>query len=171
MVAFFYCMRGKLMSDKKIFLIGFMGVGKTYLGQMLADDLILKFYDIDLEIEKKAELPVNDIFSKFGEAKFREIESDILQKSELNGIISTGGGIVLDPVNREFLKNSENLVIWLNPSWDVIRSRIANSYRPIVIQRTEEELFQLWGDRQHLYQECADLVFEGSDVFELMKLL
>lgn len=159
------------MNNKKIFLIGFMGVGKTYLGELLANDLETEFYDLDLEIEKKAELPVNEIFSELGEAKFREIEAEILQNWNEPGVISTGGGIILDKKNRKFLKNSDNLVIWLNPSWDVIRSRIANSYRPIVIQRTEGELHQLWGDRNHLYQECADIIFEGSDVHELMSLM
>jgi len=159
------------MNDKKIFLIGFMGVGKTYLGAMLAEELRLEFYDIDLEIEKKAELPVNEIFSDLGEPKFREIESEILLNWKKAGVVSTGGGIILNIKNREFLKKTDNQVIWLNPSWDVIRSRIANSYRPIVIQRTEDELFQLWDERQHLYKECADLIFEGSDLFELKKLL
>ena len=159
------------MNDKKIFLIGFMGVGKTFLGQMLAAELEMEFYDLDLEIEKKAELPANEIFSDLGEAKFREIESEILLNWDKPGVISTGGGIILDINNREFLKKNENQVVWLNPSWDVIRSRIANSYRTIVIQRTEDELFQLWGDRHHLYQECADLIFEGSDVNELMSLM
>ena len=159
------------MNNKTIFLIGFMGVGKTYLGQMLASELNLNFYDIDLEIEKKAELPVNEIFSQLGESGFRKIEAELLQNWNYPGVISTGGGIILDANNREFLIKSDYQVIWLNPSWDVIRSRIANSYRPIVLQRTEDELFQLWGDRNHLYQECADSIFEGSDVLELKKLI
>jgi shikimate kinase len=159
------------MDNRKIFMIGFMGVGKTYLGEMLADELKMDFYDIDLEIEKQAELPVNDIFSKFGEAKFRQIESGLLQKWSKAGVIATGGGIILDQKNRDFLKLPDYKVIWLNPSWDIIRSRIANSYRPIVIQRTEDELYQLWGDRHHFYQECADIEFEGNDLHELIKLM
>ena len=159
------------MNVEKIFLIGFMGVGKTYLGQMLADNLNTRFFDIDLEIEKKLELQVNDIFSNLGEAKFREIESDILQNWKSNGVISTGGGIILDKKNRKILKKEDCKVIWLNPSWEVIRSRIVNSYRPIVLQRTEDELYQLWADRHLLYKKCADIIFEGNDVNELKKLL
>ena len=54
-------------TNRQIFLIGFMGVGKTYLGEKLADRLNLEFYDIDREIEKKADLDVNDIFKFKGE--------------------------------------------------------------------------------------------------------
>jgi len=157
--------------DDKIFLIGFMGVGKSYLGRKIAEQLDKVFYDIDLEIEKKAALPVNEIFTIHGEKYFRDLESDIILNWEMDGIIATGGGIILDKRNREFLKLSKHKVVWLNPSWEIILSRIENSYRPIVLDRTNHELYRLWEERQTYYNECADIIFEGSDQGELIDIL
>ncbi len=157
--------------DDKIFLIGFMGVGKSYLGGKMAEQLDEVFYDIDLEIEKKAALPVNEIFTIHGEKYFRDLESEIIQNWEMDGIIATGGGIILDRRNREFLKLKKHKVVWLNPSWEIILSRIENSYRPIVLDRTNHELYRLWEERQTYYNECADIIFEGSDQGELINTL
>jgi shikimate kinase len=157
--------------DDKIFLIGFMGVGKSYLGAKMAEQLEKSFYDIDLEIEKKAALPVNEIFSIHGEKYFRKLESDVIQNWKIEGIIATGGGIVLDKKNREFLKQTRHKVVWLNPSWEIILSRIENSYRPIVLDRTNHELYRLWEERQIYYEECADIIFAGSELSELIDIL
>ncbi|MCF7794156.1 MAG: shikimate kinase [Candidatus Cloacimonetes bacterium] len=156
---------------ENIFLIGFMGVGKTFLGEKLAEHLELDFYDLDCAIEKKAGLDVNDIFARKGEEYFRKLESKILLNWRKSGIISTGGGIVLETKNRDFLKKSQNKIIWLNPKWEIIRSRIVNSYRPLVLDRSEMELFSLWSERQPFYEECADILFEGTELKELIKLL
>ena len=157
--------------DNRIFLIGFMGVGKSYLGERIAEHLDKPFYDIDLIIEEKAALPVNEIFSTQGESYFRQLEFSILQDWDRDGIIATGGGIIIDERNRELLKLTKHKVVWLNPSWEIILSRIENSYRPIVLNRTNHELYRLWEERQVYYKECADVVFAGNDLGELIKIL
>lgn len=154
-----------------IFLIGFMGTGKTYLGKQLAAKLELPFYDIDLEIEKKANLDVNDIFTKKGEQYFRKIETEVLLNWDKPGVIATGGGIVEKEENRNFLKQESYKIIWLHTPWEIIRSRIVNSYRPIAVERTESELFTLWDQRLHLYRECADIVYTGNSLEELYDLI
>lgn len=159
------------MSFHRIFLIGFMGTGKSYLGEKLAAALNRNFYDLDCCIENQTELNVNEIFQQKGEDYFRRIESEILLSWNKEGVISTGGGVILQKQNRDFLKSEENLVIWLNPDWNIIRSRIVNSCRPLVLNRSEQELLQLWDDRRHLYQECADLIFTGTDLRELLEAL
>jgi len=146
-----------------------MGVGKTFLGEKLANRLNLDFYDIDREIEKEAELDVNDIFKLKGEKVFRELESSILKSWGKSGIISTGGGIVDVQKNRDIIKTKKT--IWLNPSWKIIRSRILNSYRPLVLDRTEDELYILWHKRKELYNQCADIEFIKSDLNDLLLLL
>ena len=153
------------------FLIGFMGAGKTYLGKQLAEKLELPFYDIDLEIEKKANLDVNDIFKKMSEKHFRQIETEVLLHWNKPGVIATGGGIVEKEENRKFLKQELHKIIWLHTSWEIIRSRIVNSYRPIAVERTESELFTLWDQRLHLYKECADIVYTGNSLEELYDLI
>lgn len=155
--------------DVQIFLIGFMGVGKTYLGEKLAKKLDLEFHDIDREIEKIAELDVNNIFKLKGESTFRKLESDILLKWDRFGIVSTGGGIVELKENRDFIKSRK--VIWLNPSWQVIRSRILNSYRPLVLDRSEDELYKLWDRREELYRQCADLEFNKNSIEDLLEMI
>ena len=158
-----------LVSFPRIFFIGFMGVGKTFLGKQFAEKFDFPFYDIDLEIEKKANLDVTEIFRQKGEEHFRELESEVLLNWDKDGVIATGGGIIESERNREFLKSEENKIIWLNPSWEIIRSRLINSYRPIVVERTEDELFKFWDKRVHLYKECADLIYDGSSLEGLIK--
>jgi len=156
-------------NNEQIFLIGFMGVGKTYLGEKLADKLNLEFHDIDREIEKKAELNVNDIFKIKGEKIFRELETEILKKWNKPGVISTGGGIIELQENRDLIKTKKT--IWLNPSWQIIKSRILNSHRPLVLDRSEEELYKLWDLRKKFYRQCADIEFTKSSLQELLELL
>lgn len=156
---------------KQIFLIGFMGTGKTFLGEKLAEQLSLDFYDLDFEIEKKAGLDVNNIFALKGEEFFREIEAEVLQNWNQPGVIATGGGVVLKKENRDMLKKSANQVIWLNPRWEIIRSRIVNSYRPLVLNRSEMELYMLWSERLPFYRECAQVIFEGTELQDLIALL
>ncbi len=159
------------MKKDKIFLIGFMGVGKTYLGKRVADKLALNYYDIDLEIEKRVELDVNQIFKEKGEDYFRKIENQILLQWDRSGIISTGGGIIQNSQNRKFLSDESNLVIWLNPSWKKVKSRIINSYRPLVLNRSVDELFELYESRIPYYEECTDLQYNGSQVEALVDLI
>jgi shikimate kinase len=156
-------------TNEQIFLIGFMGVGKTYLGEKLAAILNLDFHDIDREIEKKADLDVNDIFKLKGEKAFRELESEVLKEWEKPGIISTGGGIIELQHNRDIIKTKKT--VWLNPSWQIIRSRVLNSYRPLVLERSEDELYKLWDKRKELYRQCADIEFTKSSLDDLLKLL
>jgi len=154
---------------EQIFLIGFMGVGKTYLGERLAEELNLDFNDLDREIEKEAELDVNDIFKLKGEKIFREMEAEILKNWNKPGIISTGGGIIELQENRDIIKTKKT--IWLNPSWQIIKSRILNSYRPLALERSEDELYKLWEQRKVLYKQCADIEFTKSSLDDLLELL
>ena len=154
---------------EQIFLIGFMGVGKTYLGEKLAERLNLDFSDLDREIEKEAELDVNDIFKLKGENIFRELEARILRNWNKPGIVSTGGGIIELQENRDIIKTKKT--IWLNPSWQIIRSRILNSYRPLALERSEDELYKLWDQRKELYKQCSDIEFTKSSLDDLLELL
>ena len=89
-----------------IFLVGPMGSGKSSLGKKLAKSLARKFVDTDKEIEKKESKTINEIFENNGENYFRKKEKEFLINipNNLNLVIATGGGIVLDQENREKLK-------------------------------------------------------------------
>ena len=84
-----------------------MGSGKSSVGQLLSKYLNSTFYDLDRGIEKRFNLSITDIFQTYGEPKFREAESELLKETQKieNNIIATGGGILLEAQNREFLKD------------------------------------------------------------------
>ena len=103
---------------KNIVLTGFMGAGKTAVGKELAHILGMKLIDVDTEIEKSEQITINEIFSQFGEPRFREIETAMIKKiaAAKNLIISTGGGAVLKQENMEILREMESLYAsWLHP--------------------------------------------------------
>jgi shikimate kinase len=141
--------------NMSIYLIGFMGSGKTYIGKEVAKKLGLPFQDIDEIVEAQSRKTIEQIFEKWGEYRFRLMETEILQNWHDDSVFATGGGIVISAVNREFLKNPENVIIWLNPSWDTIYKRIQKSTRPLLQDRSEADLKKLWESRAALYQECA----------------
>jgi shikimate kinase len=101
---------------KNIILIGFMGSGKSTVAKRLAEEFSLPLVEMDLRIEEKAEMSIPDIFSKFGEEKFRELESLVLLESlENRGVIATGGGVLTKKENQEMLSN-ESYVLKMIPS-------------------------------------------------------
>jgi len=158
-----------ISSETKIFLTGFMGCGKTFLGKQIASKLNLSFYDLDSEIEKSTGLFIENIFQEFGEKYFRNLETEILLNWKKSGIIATGGGIVDNENNRHFLKNQKT--IWLNPSFDEIFLRISNSKRPLVQKLSKKELFELWQKRLPFYKECCNLIYSGSSAEDLIELI
>ena len=152
----------------RIFIIGFMGAGKTHLGKKIIYQTGLPFYDIDEEIEKNTSLTIQEIFKIYGEKYFRKVESETLINWDKDGIIVTGGGIVELLKNRDFLKKNKAKIIWLNTSWEIIRNRILNSDRPLVKKLSEQEIFELWEKRSHLYNECADNVYNENEIETLV---
>ena len=106
----------------KISLVGFMGTGKTTVGKKLADKLNLEFLETDSMIEDKTKKSIPEIFSQNGEDYFRTQEKNILNKiidEKENFVLSTGGGIVISPQNRQLLKNRTHAIL-LKASPEVI---------------------------------------------------
>ncbi len=157
--------------DKIIILIGFMGSGKSYLGKKAADFFQTEFLDLDLVIEKQQSLSISQIFEKFGEEYFRKLENEMLRKIKIGSIIATGGGIVEQKINRVFFQTQDKYVIWLNPSWETILSRIKNTERPLVSKLTENELLDLWQSRKPFYRECADCIIKNPNLKNLIKAI
>ena len=145
-----------------------MGCGKTFLGKQIASKLNLSFYDLDTEIEKSTGLSIENIFRKFGEKYFRDLETEVLLNWTKTGIIAVGGGIVESNTNRRFLKSQNT--IWLNPSFEEIFLRISHAKRPRVQKLSKKELFELWQRRQPLYKECCHLIYSGNSANELIEL-
>lgn len=161
------------MNKKKIFIIGFMGSGKSHIGRSLAVALGVQHYDLDYLLEKRCMLSIRDIFRTYGENQFRSLERDILLSSPPSGVISTGGGVILSDLNRKYLK--DNLVIWLNPPWETIYERIKNSNRPLVRKNSKAELYNIFQTREDLYREIAnfsiDDIQEETIICKILKLI
>ncbi|MCL4424118.1 MAG: 3-dehydroquinate synthase [Firmicutes bacterium] len=123
--------------QKPLILIGFMGAGKTKVGQFLARRLNLPFFDLDREIERRTGLSIPAFFSQYGEAAFRQVERDILASlfstDNASFVLATGGGAVLEPENRRRLW-AGGTVIYLEASPEEIIRRLQDkSDRPLLV--------------------------------------
>jgi shikimate kinase len=157
------------MDKKPIVLIGFMGSGKTTIGKELA--LLLpdyQFFDLDSEIESLEKKTIAEIFSTYGEDHFRQKESLILQKKlQNNSIISTGGGIILDIKNREFIKEN-GFVVWLYANEDNIYNRIKNEkHRPLINTNESKEFImqkikKILTDRFDHYKNTSHIIINTN---------
>ena len=120
----------------KIFLIGFMGSGKTTLGRLLAEECQLSFVDLDERIEEDQGMSVSRIFAEKGEDFFRELEASVLRKivsGENDFVMACGGGTPCFHQNMAFM-NEQGVTVWLNPSRDVLAERLlkAADQRPLI---------------------------------------
>lgn len=138
----------------KIVLIGFMGAGKSFVSENLAEKYDYKKVSLDEEIEKYADLKIEDIFEKFGERYFRNIEKQLLQKylQEEDIIIDAGGGVAMH--NKDLLKDCK--IIYVKASFDIIWDRIKDTDRPLVKNSTKEEVNKLYLLRENVYEKLAN---------------
>jgi len=120
---------------KPIILIGMMAAGKSAIGRILAKSLNRNFYDIDQNIEDRYNMKIYEIFEKYGEEKFRDIEHEEIKKidKKSNNIISTGGGAFTFKRNYSIL-NKIGLTIWLNTNKNTIIERLKKNInnRPLL---------------------------------------
>ncbi|MGO4886728.1 shikimate kinase [Anaerobacillus sp. MEB173] len=142
------------LREKSIVFIGFMGVGKTTIGELVAKKLYRTFIDIDKEIEKEFNMPIPKIFKTIGEKPFRKREKEIITDycQQKLKIISVGGGAFLQKDIREIcLTNC--IVFFLDVSWDSWKDRldILIDSRPVLQGRTLEEIEELFYKRQNTY--------------------
>ncbi len=145
-----------------IILCGFMGSGKTTVGQELAKIMGRKFVDTDELIEKQQGLAIKAIFTVHGEDYFRDLEWECCKSiADLkNCVVSTGGGALTFERNVAALKNGGK-IIFLDTDFDVICQRIGNSKsRPLFQDR--EKAKTLYDERKAKYLSAADYVIDGN---------
>jgi len=157
----------KLKITPAIYLVGFMGCGKSSVGRTLADELGWSFIDLDEDIEKCVGAPIAQIFDTQGEANFRALETEALQKrvqiarSGQPQVISLGGGAFTIEQNIDLALN-HGVTVWLDAPLDVIERRIAEeTHRPLA--RDPVGMKKLFDQRRASYALADYRIETGED--------
>ena len=150
-----------------IFLIGYMGCGKTTMGKKLAARLDYKFIDLDEVLEQHTGITIAQYFKIHGEDSFRKLESEIMKKTDttIPAVISTGGGLPSFFNNMQWMKqHGQTVYIKLNPG--VLASRLEHSKeeRPILYGKHSDELIAFIKEKlaeREVYYNQASLITDG----------
>ena len=157
----------KLKRTPGIFLVGFMGSGKSTVGRVLADELGWGFADLDEDIEKREGMSISQIFDTRGEAEFRQAETAALQervRSIERGkpcVIALGGGAFLSQANFEIVSNN-GVSVWLDCPFSTVERRLAGyEHRPLA--RDPEKLRELFALRRPHYERADYCITVDND--------
>ncbi|MDI9414289.1 MAG: shikimate kinase [Bacillota bacterium] len=153
--------QSKILFPYNIVLAGFMGVGKSSVGRVLAGHLGRDFLDLDEEIEKDIGMTISEFFSKEGEQAFREKEKELIRKfsSQSELVLSVGGGAVLNRENVAELKKRGRLIL-LTADVDTIFERLKDdTTRPVLgIPVTKAKIEELMDKRGEAYERAAQII-------------
>ena len=146
-----------------ISLIGLPGSGKSTVGRQLARRLQLPFVDSDQAIEARLGCPIREFFEREGEARFRDIEAEVIDglSQQGAGVLSTGGGAVLRPENRERLRARGRVIYLKSHPEELIRRLRHDTNRPLLqVADPMAKLRELFATRDPLYRQTAHFVIE-----------
>jgi shikimate kinase len=148
-------MNVRLKRTPGLYLVGFMGSGKTTVGRHLAHRLGWSFFDLDHEIEAAEKTSIAQLFDTRGEADFRRIESDMLRQHVRAvergrpAVLALGGGAFVDEANRELILRN-GIAIWLDCPFERVRQRVVNTAdRPLA--RDPQRFAALYESRREVY--------------------
>ncbi|HTW66785.1 MAG TPA: shikimate kinase [Bryobacteraceae bacterium] len=169
----------KLKRTPGLYLVGFMGSGKSAVGRLLAEELGWGFADVDEDIENLQGVPIAEIFDTRGEAEFRRIERETLRKRvrEIECgkpmVLALGGGAFVDAENRKILEE-RGVTLWLDCPFPRICSRLeGQTDRPLA--RDPDKFRQLFDDRRDVYSQAEYRIEADTDdapavVAQILKL-
>ena len=155
-------------------LIGFMGVGKSTAGRVLAERTGRVFIETDALIEKKAGKTIPEIFCEDGEDAFRELEAQVVQEAGEGEkqVIACGGGVVLNRINIDRLKKG-SVIVWLTASPRIILERTAKEEgtRPLLKDKDVADIEAFLESRRPLYEQAADyrVDTDNGDIGEIVE--
>ena len=151
-----------------IILMGFMGSGKTTVGETLSTRLGIPVMDTDQMIERREGRIISEIFATDGETAFRNMETALLEElseTEMKAVISIGGGMPVRKVNRELLRKI-GTVVYLRTGIETLVGRVqGDTSRPLL--QTEDlhgRIVNLLGSREQIYLDTADLIIDTDDL-------
>ena len=161
-------------TDGNVLLIGFMGSGKSSVGRKLAGLLAVPCLDTDVLIEEQEKMTIREIFTRMGQAYFRDAETRAVRSltgREGRYVLSVGGGLPLRAENREILRKL-GTVVYLKASVQTLAERLArDTTRPLLQgeEPLEEKITRILSEREALYEEaCSHVVLsDGKSVREV----
>lgn len=165
-----------MKNNQNIYLVGYRASGKTFVGKAVADKMNWSFVDADQVLERQQGRSIAKIVKSGGWKEFRELEKELLKQliKSKKHVISTGGGVVLDPDNIKNMKNT-GLVVWLEARPETICKRLANdektaTQRPALTdQGVLGEITTVLEQRTPLYKDAADLII-STDKTDVEKI-
>ena len=155
------------MRRKNIVLCGFMGSGKSTIGNLLSKKMGMAFIDLDAYIEKKENKSVSQIFADSGEEYFRQLEKDAVRELAYKKsiILATGGGTLTFQENVDVLRNADNKIILLDLPVEVVEQRLQGDTKRPLLNRPDKEkvMRELYEKRLPLYRNAADIVVNAAN--------
>jgi shikimate kinase len=158
-------------ADVNLYLVGFMGTGKTTVGRAVAHKLGFQFLDTDHEIERRQGRSIPDIFAQLGEPAFRAFEREWIARGHPSerAVISCGGGLVVQPGMLETLQ-ARGVVVCLHASLPTILARTArHRNRPLLdVEDPGERIRTLYAAREHIYKQAGTVILtDGRPLHDL----
>jgi shikimate kinase len=161
----------------RIYLIGFMGSGKTHWGRLLSQKLSIPFFDLDEQVTEHAGKSIPEIFATEGEEQFRMMEKDVLYiitESHSSFVMACGGGSPCYFNNIEYM-NQAGTTVWINTPLDMLFERLVKEKdkRPLIKELSAEQLKGFIGKKfadRKIYYEQADVTVDEEPV-QLDKLI
>ncbi|WP_181350093.1 shikimate kinase [Thalassobacillus sp. CUG 92003] len=147
---------------KTIYLIGFMGAGKSTIASLLGKQMGLPVIELDDYIEKAEGMSIPDIFAARGETGFRDAETEHLASLPAEGyIVSTGGGVVTRQANRDIM--DKGVVVFLNVSFETVTQRLQDDQQRPLWRADSSDKYKIFLERQPLYQQMAHITIAVDD--------
>ncbi len=147
--------------DTNLYLVGFMGTGKSTVGRLVARQVGFDFVDSDHEIERLQGKPVSQIFAEQGEAAFRAMERGFVERGHpaKRCVVSCGGGLIVPPGMLELLRGRGVVVCMHAPIDTIIQRTLHATHRPLLaVENPEQRLRDLYAQREGLYRRSGTLV-------------
>lgn len=147
--------------DNNLYLVGFMGTGKSTVGRQVARQLGFEFLDSDHEIERAQGKPVSQIFAEQGEPSFRAMERAFIEEGHPRQrcAVSCGGGLVVPPGMLELLRSRGVIICLHAPIETILQRTMQATHRPLLeVENREQRLRELFAQRESLYRRTGTMV-------------
>lgn len=152
--------------NRSIYLCGFMGCGKSYIGRLLAERKGMPFVDLDSYIVEKEGRSIPEIFEQDGEPFFRQLEAKYIKELDSGYVVATGGGALINE-NTALYANTHGITVFLDAEFELCWERIKDdANRPLVVNNTKEQLREIFEKRREIYERRSQVVVSVKGIEE-----